>query len=60
MNRKKKIYQKVKKKLLQAKAKKQPAKKSSYISKAQRALLEEKVEPEAEKRSDSPNAESSN
>lgn len=60
MNRKKKIYQKVKKKLLQAKAKKQPVKKSTYISKAQRALLEEKAETEAEKPSDSLNAESSN
>lgn len=41
MNRKKKIYQKIKKKLLQAKAKKQPVKKPAYISKAERALLAE-------------------
>ncbi|WP_248849926.1 DUF2986 domain-containing protein [Thiomicrospira microaerophila] len=39
MNRKKKIYQKIKKKLLQQKAKKQPVKKPAYISKADRARL---------------------
>lgn len=40
MNRKKKLYQKVKKKLMQAKAKKQPVKKDRYIAKADRLDLD--------------------
>ncbi|HEY9018657.1 DUF2986 domain-containing protein [Thiomicrospira sp.] len=39
MNRKKKIYQKLKKQMQQAKAKRQPVKKPPYISKAERAAL---------------------
>lgn len=41
MNRQKKIYQKVKKRMQQEKAKKQPVKKQPYISKAERAALAE-------------------
>ncbi|WP_038125863.1 DUF2986 domain-containing protein [Thiomicrospira pelophila] len=40
MNRQKKIYQKYKKKMQQAKAKNQPVKKPPYVSKAQRKALE--------------------
>lgn len=40
MNRKKKIYQKYKKKMQQAKAKNQPVKKPPYIPKAEREALE--------------------
>lgn len=39
MNRQKKIYQKVKKRMQQEKAKNQPVKKQPYISKAERAAL---------------------
>lgn len=40
MNRQKKIYQKVKKRLQQEKAKNQPVKKPRYIPKAEREALE--------------------
>ena len=40
MNRQKKIYQKYKKKMQQAKAKNQPVKKPPYIPKAEREALE--------------------
>lgn len=39
MNRQKKIYQKVKKRMQQEKAKNQAGKKQPYISKAERAAL---------------------
>ncbi len=39
MNRQKKIYQKVKKRMQQEKAKNQAGKKPAYISKAERAAL---------------------
>lgn len=49
MNRQKKIYQKVKKRMQQEKAKNQPVKKPRYIPKAEREALEnaEQVQEES-------------